>query len=298
VIQFFGIGMKTYKCGALPAFDLNSEDELKVISNVNCSNSQSAFDAKAAGIPVPRWKRTLDVLVILLMLPLVVPVAMIIGVAIALVSPGPILFRQERVGLMGRRFMCLKFRTMFVDAETATHQGHLKQLMESNVPMQKLDRHGDSRIIPFGSILRSSGLDELPQLINVLMGDMSLVGPRPCLPYESARYQSWQLERFNTLPGLTGLWQVSGKNNTTFNEMMELDIKYAREKTLWLDLAIILKTPAVIIGQVLESRLKKRDGTPPAAPGSGTRAAGFAVGSLGIKRENQPAQLRVETQAN
>ena len=200
---------------------------------------------------------------ILLMLPLVLPVAVVIGVAIAVVSPGPILFRQERVGLTGRRFMCLKFRTMFVHAETTTHQGHLQNLMESNAPMLKLDARGDSRIIPFGFILRSSGLDELPQLINVLMGDMSLVGPRPCLPYESERYQAWQMERFDTLPGLTGLWQVSGKNKTTFNEMMELDIRYAREKTLWMDMAIIVKTPMVIIGQVLESRLKKSGEKPP-----------------------------------
>jgi len=250
---------------------------------------------KSERVLVPRWKRTLDVALILLMIPLVAPVALVIGVIIALVSPGPILFRQERVGLAGRRFMCLKFRTMFVDAETSSHQGHLKQLMESNAPMQKLDRRGDSRIIPFGFVLRSSGLDELPQLINVLMCDMSLVGPRPCLPYESAQYQQWQLERFNTLPGLTGLWQVSGKNNTTFNEMMELDIKYAREKTLWLDLAIIVKTPIVIIGQLLESRQKKRGGRP---PGSGNRAAEFAVGSMGIKHKSQPRELRAETQAN
>jgi lipopolysaccharide/colanic/teichoic acid biosynthesis glycosyltransferase len=239
----------------------------------------------------------LDVVFILLILPVVAPVAAFIGVVIAVVSPGPILFRQERVGLTGRRFMCLKFRTMRVDAETSSHQGHLKQLMESNVPMQKLDKRGDSRIIPFGFILRSSGLDELPQLINVLMGDMSIVGPRPCLAYESAQYQPWQMERFDTLPGLTGLWQVSGKNNTTFNEMMELDIKYAREKTLWMDMAIIVKTPIVIIGQVLETR-RQRGGTPPGlTSGPGSRAAGFAVGTMGIKRENQ-RELRAETQVN
>lgn len=262
---------------------------------MNRSDSQISFDVKSVRALVPQWKRTLDVALILLALPVVVPVATVIGVVIALVSPGPILFRQERVGLTGRRFMCLKFRTMFVDAETSSHQGHLKQLMESNAPMQKLDRHGDSRIIPFGSILRSSGLDELPQLINVLLGDMSMVGPRPCLAYESERYQPWQMERFDTLPGLTGLWQVSGKNHTTFNEMMELDIKYAREKTLWLDLAILLKTPMVIIGQVLEARQKKHGGTP---PGPGARATGFAVGTMGIKRESQPRELRAETQVN
>jgi lipopolysaccharide/colanic/teichoic acid biosynthesis glycosyltransferase len=264
---------------------------------VNCSNDKTPFEANTVCTVVPLWKRALDVTLILLMLPLVLPVAVAIGVVIALVSPGPILFRQERVGLTGRRFMCLKFRTMFVDAETNTHQGHLKNLMESNAPMLKLDARGDSRIIPFGFILRSSGLDELPQLINVLLGDMSLVGPRPCVPYESERYQDWQMERFDTLPGLTGLWQVSGKNKTTFNEMMELDIKYAREKTVWMDLAIIVKTPMVIIGQVLESRQKKSGGTPPGVTSRpAVRSANFSVGGIG--RESKSPKLTAETQMN
>ena len=247
---------------------------------------------------VPSWKRVVDISLIILALPVVVPVAVVIGALIALVSPGPILFRQERVGLGARRFMCLKFRTMRVHAETVTHQGHLKELMESNTPMLKLDARGDSRIIPFGFVLRSSGLDELPQLINVLIGDMSLVGPRPCLPYESAGYQPWQMERFNTLPGLTGLWQVSGKNKTTFNQMMELDIKYSRKKTLWLDLAIILKTPVVIVGQVFESAQRKRGGTPPGlATRPSGRAAGFGVSGIdGIGRDGQRGKL--ETQVN
>jgi exopolysaccharide production protein ExoY len=256
------------------------------------SSSSNQFDTKSMSQQAPSWKRVLDMSLIILALPVVLPVAAVIGAVIALVSPGPILFRQERVGLGARRFMCLKFRTMRVQAETVTHQGHLKELMESNTPMLKLDARGDSRIIPLGFVLRSSGLDELPQLINVLIGDMSLVGPRPCLPYESAAYQPWQMERFNTLPGLTGLWQVSGKNKTTFNQMMELDIKYSREKTLWLDLAIILKTPVVIAGQVLESAQKKRGGTPPGtAARTGGRAAGFGVG-----RDSQRGKL--ETQAN
>lgn len=252
---------------------------------------------KSVPLRAPCWKRTLDVTVILLMLPLVAPVAIAIGVLIALVSPGPILFRQERIGLMRRRFMCLKFRTMRVDAETSSHQGHLKQLMSSNTPMLKLDARGDTRIIPFGIILRSTGLDELPQFINVLVGDMSLVGPRPCLPYESEQYQPWQFERFDTLPGLTGLWQVSGKNKTTFNQMMELDIRYAREKTLWLDLVIIVKTPFVMIGQVLELKLRRRASKPAiglARPG--TRAATFSVGGIGS--EKQARNLTAETQMN
>jgi exopolysaccharide production protein ExoY len=206
---------------------------------------------------IPRWKRILDIVFILLILPFVLPLAALIAVLIRMVSDGPVLFRQERVGHLGRRFMCLKFRTMFMGAETATHQGHLEQLIKSAQPMVKLDSHGDSRIIPFGSLLRASGLDELPQFINVLRGEMSVVGPRPCLAYECDHYLPWQRERFNTLPGLTGLWQVSGKNQTTFTEMMQLDIQYARNKTLWLDLAIILKTIPAILTQIWFARKKK-----------------------------------------
>jgi len=200
----------------------------------------------------------MDVVFVLLILPFVLPLAVLVAVLIRMVSTGPVLFRQERVGYLGRKFMCFKFRTMFVGAETTTHQGHLQHLMESDVPMVKLDARGDSRIIPFGLLLRSTGLDELPQIINVLRGEMSMVGPRPCLAYESDNYLPWQRERFNTLPGLTGLWQVNGKNQTTFAEMMRLDISYARNKTLWLDLTIILKTIPAILGQVWLSRTKKR----------------------------------------
>ena len=207
---------------------------------------------------VPRWKRTLDIVFVLTILPFVLPLAAVIALLIRLVSKGPILFRQERVGHLGHRFMCLKFRTMFVGVESKTHQGHLENLIKSAKPMVKLDSNGDSRIIPFGWLLRSSGLDELPQFINVLLGDMSVVGPRPCLAYECDHYLPWQKERFNTLPGLTGLWQVSGKNQTTFTEMMELDISYTRNKTLWLDLAIIVKTIPAIIGQFWSARKRKQ----------------------------------------
>lgn len=209
-------------------------------------------------IEIPRWKRALDVTLVLLTLPVLLPLMLLIALLVRVVSSGPILFRQERIGYRGRRFMCFKFRTMFLGADTAAHQGHLDDLMNSNAPMIKLDVRGDARIIPFGRLLRASGLDELPQLINVLRGEMSLVGPRPCLPYEGDKYLPWQRERFNTLPGLTGLWQVSGKNKTTFTEMMQLDIEYARTKTLWMDLRIILKTLPAILAQIVESHLKRK----------------------------------------
>lgn len=214
---------------------------------------------------LPGWKRTLDVAAILMALPLLLPLAIAIGVMIRFVSTGPILFKQERVGYRGTRFMCLKFRTMHCGAETATHQGHLQKLMESDAPMVKMDNKGDSRIIPFGRILRSSGLDELPQLINVLRGDMSLVGPRPCIAYEAAQYLPWQLERFNAVPGLTGLWQVSGKNRTTFTRMIQLDIEYARTKSLALDLKIIIKTIPALLVQMWETRVQKKVAPRPTA---------------------------------
>jgi lipopolysaccharide/colanic/teichoic acid biosynthesis glycosyltransferase len=207
---------------------------------------------------IPPWKRALDITLVLLALPVLVPVMVFIAVLIALVSDGPVLFRQERVGYRGRRFRCFKFRTMVVGDNTAVHQGHLQQLMSSNRPMVKMDAQGDPRIIPCGVPLRSSGLDELPQIINVLRGDMSLVGPRPCVPYEYEKYLPWQKERFNTLPGLTGLWQVSGKNKTTFEEMIQLDIRYVRTKSLWLDLAIVFKTIPALVVQMIEVRRDRK----------------------------------------
>ena len=154
--------------------------------------------------------------------------------------------------------MMIKFRTMKVDVETQSHERHLEQLMQANCPMTKLDASGDPRIIPGGRILRATGLDELPQLFNVLRGEMSLVGPRPCTPHEFQYYKPWQQERVNAAPGLTGYWQVNGKNKTTFTEMINMDIFYAKNMSLWLDLAIMLKTLPAIMVQVFEPRLRSR----------------------------------------
>ena len=206
----------------------------------------------------PRWKRVLDVTLVLVALPLVLPVMICVALLIWIVSEGPVLFRQERIGYLGRRFTCFKFRTMAVGTDTSVHQGHLNNLINSDVPMVKMDLKGDSRIIPLGVPLRASGLDELPQLINVLRGEMSLVGPRPCVRYEFEKYLPWQKERFNTLPGLTGLWQVSGKNRTTFDEMIQLDIDYARSMTLGLDLLIMTKTIPALIVQMWDTKVKRK----------------------------------------
>src|SRR5712692_2494260 len=208
---------------------------------------------------VPIWKRGLDIACILLALPALGLLFSLIALWIKLVSRGPILFRQERVGLGGRTFVCLKFRCMKVGADTQLHKDYLTQLLRSETPMTKMDVNGDPRLIPLGALLRSTGLDELPQLINVLRGDMSLVGPRPCIPYEAEDYRPWQKERFNGLPGSTGLWQVSGKNKTTFDEMIHLDISYLRSKSIGLDLGIILKTVPALIVQVKELLTQLKD---------------------------------------
>jgi lipopolysaccharide/colanic/teichoic acid biosynthesis glycosyltransferase len=151
--------------------------------------------------------------------------------------------------------LCLKFRTMKVNADTGVHQSHLKELMLSNGPTRKLDCAGDKRLIPGGSILRVLGVDELPQLINVVRGDMSLVGPRPCTPYEFDLFLPRHKRRCEAPPGLTGLWQISGKNRTTFEEMINLDLYYAEHMSFWFDLKIILLTIPAILALVWEMKL-------------------------------------------
>jgi exopolysaccharide production protein ExoY len=207
---------------------------------------------------VPLWKRLLDISCLLIAIPTLLPIMLLVAVAIKVSSRGPVLFKQERVGLLGKRFILFKFRTMIADTDTAVHEAHVASLIEANGPMIKLDTHGDARLIPYGRLLRAAGLDELPQLINVLRGEMSFVGPRPCLPSEYNRYLPWQKERFRTLPGLTGLWQVSGKNRTTFNEMIGLDIEYVRKQSLWLDLKIMLKTIPTVITEVIDVESRRR----------------------------------------
>jgi lipopolysaccharide/colanic/teichoic acid biosynthesis glycosyltransferase len=207
---------------------------------------------------IPSWKRALDVAGVVLTLPLTLPIALVVAVFIRLTAGSPVIFRQERVGLKGRRFICLKFRTMAVNADTSGHREYLKQLSRQDVPMTKLDLKGDNRLIFGARFLRATGLDELPQLVNVWRGEMSLVGPRPCLPYEYENYNEEQKERLCAVPGLTGLWQVSGKNNTTFNEMIRLDVWYARNLSLWLDVKIILRTVPALLAQALEARRLNR----------------------------------------
>jgi lipopolysaccharide/colanic/teichoic acid biosynthesis glycosyltransferase len=212
----------------------------------------------AAASAIPRWKRILDLTCIVLSLPAWLPVMIGIALWIKAVSPGPIFFYQERVGYRARRFLIRKFRTMKVDAETLSHERHLEQLMQTNRPMTKLDA-ADPRIIRGGRILRALGVDELPQLFNVLYGEMSLVGPRPCTLREFQAYEPWQRARVQALPGLTGYWQVNGKNRTTFTEMIQMDLFYTRAMSLKMDMAILLRTLPALLGQFLETRRAVRE---------------------------------------
>ena len=221
--------------------------------------------------PLPVWKRAIDLFCCAFAFPLFALVTLFAALIIQVTSPGPVFFRQERVGLKGRRFKIYKFRTMHAGAATGGHQKHFVQLMQTNAPMQKLDVKGDSRLIPGGWLLRSTGLDELPQILNVWRGDMSIVGPRPCISYEYEQYTTVQRERCNSVPGLTGLWQVSGKNRTTFEEMIALDREYTKRKSLALDLKIIgLTVPALCaqVSDVLKARSNAQAKKSPAAFGT------------------------------
>jgi lipopolysaccharide/colanic/teichoic acid biosynthesis glycosyltransferase len=203
--------------------------------------------------PMPVWKRFMDIIGSLTGLILFAPVFVLIALLIKTISPGPVFFRQRRVGYLGKDFTIWKFRTMLINTDTSRHHKHVNELMKDDLTLRKLD--DDPQIIPFGKILRKSCLDELPQLINVLLGDMSLVGPRPEPCYNADGYLVWHRARFNVVPGMTGLWQIKGKNKTTFSEMMRLDIAYARKRSFWLEIKILLLTVPAIMSQVKEALL-------------------------------------------
>lgn len=205
---------------------------------------------------LPLWKRALDLAIIMLLAPGLLLASMIVALVIKLGSQGPVFFSQNRVGYRGREFVCYKFRTMRPNAETQSHQNHTQELINSETPMTKLDARKDPRLIPGGVPIRALGLDELPQLLNVLKGEMSVVGPRPCMPYEYELYKPWQRRRFEAVPGLTGLWQVNGKNRTTFTQMIRLDIEYAERRSLLFDLRILFRTFPAVWQQFRDSRAR------------------------------------------
>lgn len=206
--------------------------------------------------PVLIMKRGIDIVGGLLMAMLVAPVCLLIALAIKSTSKGPVLFRQQRVGRHGRQFTFLKFRSMYVNNDHSVHKEFVTKLISNEDTRGPGHREGavvykltgDKRITAVGKFLRRTSLDELPQFINVLKGDMSLVGPRPPIPYELAAYQTWHRRRvLEVKPGITGLWQVTGRSTVDFDEMVRLDLRYATTWTPMLDLKILLRTPIAVI---------------------------------------------------
>jgi exopolysaccharide biosynthesis polyprenyl glycosylphosphotransferase len=199
-------------------------------------------------------KRTIDVVGSLLALTLLSPVYVLIALAIKLTSKGPILFKQDRVGQYGIRFSFLKFRSMYFNNDAKIHQDYVRRLISGKHPGRGTTDPGvvykikdDPRVTPVGRFLRKTSLDELPQFINVLRGEMSLVGPRPPIPYEVEVYDLWHRRRFlEAKPGITGLWQVEGRSRTKFDEMVRLDLRYAKTWSPWLDIKILLRTPRAV----------------------------------------------------
>jgi exopolysaccharide biosynthesis polyprenyl glycosylphosphotransferase len=199
-------------------------------------------------------KRALDVVLSLMLLLVLSPLFFLIAAFVKFTSPGPVLFRQKRIGQMMKPFTMLKFRTMHVNADHAIHHKFVSSFIKSRGRSEETAKTGlfkivnDPRVTMMGRILRRTSLDELPQLWNVFRGEMSLVGPRPPLPYEVEQYMSWHRRRvLEAKPGLTGLWQVTGRSRTTFDEMVRLDLRYVRTCSIWTDIKILLATPRAVI---------------------------------------------------
>jgi exopolysaccharide biosynthesis polyprenyl glycosylphosphotransferase len=191
-------------------------------------------------------KRYVDVILSLMVLPFVLPIITMTAIAIKLDSPGPIIFRQKRVGKWGKPFTCYKFRSMYVDAEA--RKADLMHLNEADAIVFKIAK--DPRVTRVGRLIRKLSIDELLQIFNVLKGDMSLVGPRPPVPHEVANYEYEQMRRLHAIPGITGLQQVSGRSTLNFSRWVELDLQYIQEQSLLKDIEILIKTiPAVISGK-------------------------------------------------
>lgn len=201
-------------------------------------------------------KRTMDIVGSALALIFFLPVFLAIALAVKATSKGPVFFRQQRIGQHGRSFVFLKFRSMHVDNDAGIHKEYVQKLIAGKADKQQSSENGegvykltdDPRITKIGAFLRKSSLDELPQFINVLKGEMSLVGPRPPVPYEVEAYDIWHRRRLlEAKPGITGLWQVSGRSRVKFDDMVRLDLRYARTWSPWIDMKILWRTPGVVV---------------------------------------------------
>ena len=201
-------------------------------------------------------KRGMDILGSIVGMLLFSPLMLLTAFAVKVTSPGPAIFKQPRLGLKGSRFSFYKFRSMYIEADDRIHRDYVTDLINGNhekinqggktTPLYKIKT--DPRVTKVGKIIRKLSIDELPQFYNVLKGEMSLVGPRPPLPYEVQKYEPWHLRRIlEVKPGITGLWQVDGRSRTTFNDMVRLDLRYIQNRSFWLDLAILVKTVRAVI---------------------------------------------------
>jgi lipopolysaccharide/colanic/teichoic acid biosynthesis glycosyltransferase len=206
--------------------------------------------------PLLRMKRAIDITGSSLALVISSPLFLVIALAIKVSSKGPVLFRQQRVGQHGQSFTFLKFRSMHIQNDPSAHKEYVTKLIAGQAPCEPSNGKGprvykltnDKRVTSLGRFLRRTSLDELPQFLNVLKGDMSLVGPRPAIPYEVAAYQTWHRRRIlEVKPGITGLWQVNGRNRIKFDEMVRLDIQYAKSWSPWLDIKILMRTPGAVL---------------------------------------------------
>lgn len=211
------------------------------------------IDLGARGINgMPRFlKRAFDIACVTVGLALISPLLLLIAVLIKLDSPGPILYRQERLGENGRLFKMYKFRSMRVNTDASVHKAHVTRLIRENLRAEELNGclklERDPRITRVGGPIRKMSLDELPQFFNVLRGEMSLVGPRPPLLYEVEEYKDWHKRRFEAIPGITGLWQVEGRNRVSFDEMVRMDLDYIEHRSIWLDIKILIQTPLAVV---------------------------------------------------
>ncbi len=241
--------------GALPIRVRVHAEPIGAAADESCGADPIAFSVRSARRTVADTiKRGLDIALSAALLVLLSPLFLLIAALVKLRSRGPVIYEQTRIGQNLKHFTMLKFRTMYLDADHARHREFVSSFINAGrpacepgvIPFFKLT--GDPRITPIGHLLRRTSLDELPQLWNVLRGDMSLVGPRPALPYELEQYKPWHRRRvLDAKPGLTGLWQVTGRSRTTFDEMVRLDLQYAKRCSLWTDIKILLATPAAVI---------------------------------------------------
>ena len=206
-------------------------------------------------LPLHILKRAIDIVGGLILSLICLPFCLLIAIAIKATSKGPVLFRQMRVGQHGKQFVFLKFRSMYANNDHSVHREYVTKLINKETDSEATRKTdtvykltGDKRITPIGRLLRRTSLDELPQFLNVLLGDMSLVGPRPPIPYELAAYQTWHRRRLlEVKPGVTGLWQVTGRSTVDFDAMVRLDLRYATSWSPWLDIKILLRTPLAVI---------------------------------------------------